>query len=243
MPNQVLPVSSSRRAPDGQPEQANFTAPRPNGVINILQASVRLGNKGPSMAVGLVQKLEWSIKRKTKEVYQLEALPNVIFGIPRTPSSDLTVIGQYERAGDYYPGEPIEIVPGVQEPIELTLERAVMNSGTGLEALLATGDAAEYAPYNAGVGYEPFIAQSAFATTESGDPARGINPLQQVRPLALYSLIFSPTTGEIIYGIKFIDTWIEEISGWNLEAAGDGPIIESIKMRCPRIRLVPSNAA
>lgn len=241
MPNQVLPVSSSRPDHLGNPFQDNFRAEYPNGVMNILQASVRLGNTSPSMAVGLVQKIEWSIKRKTKEVYQVEAIPNVVFGIPGP--YDLTEPGQLERSEKYYPGEPIEIVPGVQEPIELTLERAVMNSGTGLEALLATGDAASYAPYNGGAGYPPFVDGPGFATTPSGDPARGINPLQQVRPLALYSLIFSPTTGRVIYGIKFIDTWIESVDGWSLEASGEGPIIESIKMRCPRIRLVPRDAA
>lgn len=241
MANQVLPVSSSRPDQFGNPNQNSFTAERPNGVMNILQASVRLGNTGPAMAIGLVQKMEWSIKRKTKEVYQLEAIPNVLFGAPGT--YDLTAPGQLERSELYYPGEPIEIVPGVQEPIELTLDRAVMNSGTGLEALLAAGDAASYAPYNGGAGYPPYVDQPGFATTVAGDPARGINPLQQVRPLALYSLIFSPTTGRVIYGIKFIDTWIEEIGGWTLEANGEGPIIESIKMRCPRIRLVPRDAA
>ena len=240
MANQVLPVPSSRPDQFGNPNQNGFTAERPNGVMNVLQFSVRLGNNAPSNAVGLVQKIEWSVKRKTKEVYQLEAIPNVLFGVPGAFS--LTTPGQLERSELYYPGEPIEIVPGVQEPIELTLERAVMNSGTGLEALLATGDAAEYAPYNNGAGYPPFAGDPSFATTVGGDPARGINPLQQVRPLALYSLVYSPTQGTVIYGIKFIDTWIEEISGWNIEAAGEGPVIESIKMKCPRIRLVPRNA-
>lgn len=235
MPNQVLPVSSSRPAPNGAPFQDGYTHPTPNGVMNILQYSVRLGNAAPQKAIGLVQKIEWSVSRRTQEIYQLEAIPNVIFGNVGDPAQ-LTETGHYTTSELFYPGEPVEIVPGVQEPIEVNLERAVMNSGTGLEALLAAGDAAEYATYNGGSGYDPFIDQFS---DSNGNNVRGITPLQQVRPLILYSLAYSPTTADVIYGIKFVDCWIEESSGWNIEATGDGAIIESIRLRCPRIRLTP----
>jgi len=232
MANQVLPVSSSRPAPNGAPFQDDYTHITPNGVMNILQSSVRLGNTGPSQAVGLVQKIEWSMSRNTKEIYQIEAMPDMLFG--EHIDVDITQPGRYSVSELYYPGEPVEIVPGVMNPIELTLDRAVMNSGTGLEALLLAGDAAEYQEYNNGTGYAPFITNS---TDLNGNPTRGITPLQQVRPFNLFSLFYSPTTGDVIYGLKFVDNWIEDISGWNIEAAGDAAIIESVKMKAPKVRL------
>lgn len=231
--NSVLPVSSSR--PADLANTSNFLARQPNAVLNVLQASFRVGQTA-DRPIGMVQKVAWSMSRKTKEVYQLEALPDTTF-YRAAAAADLTQPGQYTTNTSYYPGEPVEIVPGVQEPIEISLERAAMQSGTALEALLNTGDAAEYAAYNGGAGYDPF----ATFTQVGGAPTRGITPLQQVRPIALYCLFLSPNRAfDVIYGIKFVDCWIEKVDGWEVGADGEGAIVEKLTLKCPKIRLYQS---
>jgi hypothetical protein len=235
MANAVLPIPSSR--PADLAGTSNFLARQPNAVMNVLQASFRVGQVG-DRPIGMVQKVSWSMSRKLKEVYQLEALPDTTF-YRSAAAVDLTKPGQYTTNTSYYPGEVAEIVPGVQEPIEINLERAVMQNGTGLEALLNTGDAAEYAAYNGGAGYDPF----ATFTQVGGAPTRGITPLQQVRPIALYCLFLSPTRAyDVIYGIKFVDCWIEKVEGWDVGADAEGPIIEKLTLKCPKVRLYQSQA-
>jgi hypothetical protein len=221
--NEVLPVSSSRVV-DGLD---NFTRVAPASAMNVLQYSVRAG-KNSDKVLGYIKKISWSVKRKTKEIYQIEALPDTIFDEPS--AVDLTQAGQYFTRDVYFPGEPVEIVPGFQDPIMIELERTVMNGGTGLEALLNAGDAAEYNNYNNGAGYPPFVQPN------TGN--RGINPLQQVRPLTITSICYSPTqVRNVIYGVRFIDCWIEDVTGWDIGTDGEGVIVEKISMKCPKIRL------
>ena len=228
--NQVLPISSSRAA-DGVANQNDYTALRPVGAMNILQSSVRFGATGANHPIGLVQEVTWSISRKLKEMYQIEAIPNTIF--EPAPTIDLTDFGQFGLPEtSYFPGEPVEVVPGVQEPITINLKRTVMNSSTALEAIINTSDAAEYRNYD-GVGGSPNLQ-----VTKDGTLIRGISPLQQVRPATLYVLFFSPTRAhEVIYGLQFVDCWIRKVGGWNITASGEGGIIEEIEMLCPKVKL------
>ncbi|MEO0075039.1 MAG: hypothetical protein ABIK31_02890 [candidate division WOR-3 bacterium] len=223
MANQVLPVSSSRGG------TAEFTALAPRSAMNILQFSVRAGMLS-DIPIGYVQEVSWSFDREAKELYQIEAIPDVIFE-PPPGSIDLTQPGQYFRSDIYYPGEPVEVVPGYQKPISVSLKRVVMNSGTGLEALLNTGDAAEYNDYNFGAGYPPFVDLTT-------NPDRGIIPLQQVRPLTLTCMAFTPTReNRVIYGVKFIDGWITRVGGWNIGTGSSGTVVEEMTVLFPKVRL------
>lgn len=223
MANQVLPVSSSRGG------TTEFTSIAPRSAMNILQFSVRAGILS-DVPIGYVQEISWSFDRDAKELYQIEAIPEVIFSLP-PGTIDLTLKGQYSTSDIYYPGEPVEVVPGYQKPINVSLKRVVMNGGTGLEALLNTGDAAEYNDYNGGAGYPPFVDLNT-------QPDRGIIPLQQVRPLTLTCMAFSPTRqNKIIYGVKFIDGWITKVGGWNIGTSGTGVIIEDMTILFPKVRL------
>lgn len=227
--NQVLPVSSSRIV-DGLD---NFVRPDPVSAMNMLQYSVRAGVNS-DRPLGYVQKITWSMSRDAKEVYQIEALPDAIYNENRP--ADLTEAAQYQQSDIYYPGEPVEVIPGYAKPINVTLERVVMNGGTGLEAVLNTSDAAEYNDYNNGNGYDPFV------NTASGN--RAITPLQQVRPITLTSICFSPTQRrQVIYGVKFVDGWITEVTGWDINTGGDSMIVESIKMLFPKLRIFNPPAA
>jgi hypothetical protein len=193
--------------------------------MNVLQASLRLGNRDGSILVpvGLVQKISWGVTRKSTEIYQVEAIPDTIDSDPSVV--DLTVPGQFENIQKYWPGEPLEVIPFTQDVIEMTLDRTVTNYGTGLEALLNVGGAAEYST-DAGV------------STYDASEGRAVTPLQQVRPFNIYSIFYSPTQiGRRIYGVAFQDCWVQDVSGWDIDSKGDGVIIESIKARCPRIRL------
>lgn len=223
MANQVLPVSSSRGG------TAEFTKLAPVSAMNVLQVSVRAGLLS-DRPIGYVREVSWSINRDAKEVYQIEAIPNVIFDLP-SGTIDLTRPGQYSTSDIYYPGEPVEVIPGYQKAIDVTLKRVVLNAGTGLEAILNTSDAAEYYDYNNGAGYLPFVDLNV-----SSD--RGITPLQQVRPVTLTCMIFSPTRAyRVIYGVKFVDGWITSVSGWDIGAEGDSTIVEEMKILFPKMRL------
>jgi len=134
MANQVIPVSTARI---GRDNQVSYVSPIPDTAVSILSLSVRVGKK--RAAIGAVQSINFTLTREVEEYYEIRPYAPNDFG-------SLTALFNNQSFNDSidYEGEPSVLIPGVVQPVPVTLTRPMFYSSNILEAIFKSSGAGEY---------------------------------------------------------------------------------------------------
>ena len=199
----------------------------PKAAQQSITMGVRVGNS--QYAIGYVQEFTWSMKRDNKVLQQIEPFPNGTFGNSGAFSVDFP-------AAFYWPGEPVEIVPGKVGGIEITIKRYALYTSNILAAAfrvnekvtgIATGNIDE----------STMLAGTADPVNLNGtQPNNYVSLIQQVRPITMYQIYYSPLDGSMIYGREFQECWFTNLGEDSGTADDNHPILDNATMIATRVR-------
>ena len=223
IPERILPVNWATAGEDVKKlEQSGSDAP-PRAAIQSITMAVRFGEK--QYAIGYIKKFNWSTKRDSETLHQIEPYPNGTFsGGSSGPA--LGTVGFNESK--YWPGEPVEVVPGKIDAVDITLERYALYSSNLLRSLLTIdGAGTEHS--------EPI--QNNEDIHYSGDKQNEyVSLIQQTRPVHIYQTFISPVNGKIVFGRVFEECWFTEIGEEIADAEKNEAVYESGKLIATRMR-------
>ena len=219
--SRILPVNSGRAGGGA------ITDAIPKAAVQSITMSVRFGPQG-NKAIGYIKKFSWKVTRDNSTLHQIEAYPNGTFD--GSNGGDTAYLN-----AQYFPGEAIEVIPGKQPAIEISLERYCLYTSSLLSALdlYSAGSEAtstySQAQYNA----------TAFTVT-SGDGLNNrpnyVSLLQQVRCIDITQIYTNPIDGSVIFGRVFEECWFKEYGETVPDADKNEAVIESATLTCPRVR-------
>lgn len=198
----TLPINDQNATSNAQLKKALLT----------ITMGVRVGPTFKS--IGYIQELDRSHKRTNTHLKQLEPYPNGTFG---GSGADVNF-----NDSEYFPGETVEVAPGVLGDETITVKRAVLFTSTMFEAFMRAGGG---------------------GVNEDGIPAADINNLdnryvsllQQTRPIDIVEMYISPIDGKVIWGVRYEDCWFQDLSR-NVSAGKESTIIESSILDVTRTR-------
>jgi len=201
-------------------EQQGLTAPPPAAIQSMTMA-IRTG-KDKEYAIGYAYEFTWNMSRDSQVLHQLEPFPNGTFGAGsfETPFQD----------SFYWPGEPVEVIPGKVDAVSLTLKKYAMYSNNLMRSLLVSDGAGtnhelgDIPNNNAGLHY-----------TGAGQNEY-VSLVQQVRPVYIYQMYINPITGQSAYGRVFEECWFTSLGEDIPNADSNGPVLENGELRATRIR-------
>ena len=215
IPSRILPINRAK-AGGGWDESSGAL---PKAAIQSVTMSVRIGDN--KYAIGYIQKFSWKMSRENQTLHQIEAYPNGTFGGG----------GEWGSKGfndsSYFPGEAIEVVPGKQPAIDVTLGRYALYTSNLLSSVLRSD--------GAGTEDAAGVATNADINIKSGNIAY-ISMLQQVRPVDIYQIYYSPVDGTPIFGRLFEECWFKDYGETIPEAAKNEAILEDATLTATRIR-------
>lgn len=214
LPNRILPINWGL-AGGGVP---GVETPVPRAAIQSITLGVRFGTE--HMAIGYIQEFSYDLSRDMQTIHQIEPFPNNTFG-----TGWGTLTQQTFGQTNYWPGEACEVIPGKQKEISVTLNRYALYSSNLLAAMVRADLA----------GTE----EDSSRDPNSNDPTlvnTYVSLLQQVRPIDIFEVYYSPTTGQIIYGRVFFECWIQSIGERIPTADRNEAILENGKVVATRIR-------
>jgi hypothetical protein len=113
-------------------------------------------------------------------------------------------------------------------------------SGAALGAIKTRPGSPGKSPQDAAIEGAVGGALQALLPTEDYNPERTryVSLLQQVRPLDITFMIMSPTERKSsVYGIQFKNGWATDWKINNIDAAGDGILMEDVTMTFERVRM------
>lgn len=209
LPNRVLPLNN-RFANDAIPKAA----------IQSITMAVRVGPQ--KFAVGYIQEFGWSADRDVKPLHQMEPYPDGTF------DGSATLSGHTFGQTMYWPGEPVEVVPGKISVITLTLKRYVLYTSNLLAAMCRI--------HSAGTEDTDVLPTDNATVNDVTAVNQYVTLIQQVRPLEVYQMYISPTTGRVVFGRKFEECWFTKIGETIPNAEANEPILEEGELKCSRIR-------
>ena len=199
----------------------------PKAAMQSITMAVRFGD-GKQFAIGYVQEFTWSMRRESEVLHQIEAYPNGTF-----ESATNLATAQFGQTF-YWPGEPIEVIPGKVSGVELTLARYALYSSNLLRSLMRIDGAgtedSEQIQNNNEIQYNGAL-QNPY-----------VSLIQQVRPVYIYQQFLSPTVGTIVFGRVFEECWFTDIGEEIPTAERNGPILERGALTATRIRPVLAGA-
>ena len=283
MPNQVLPISSTRSTRNGK---SNFTNPIPDSVVSSIACSVRFGPQHKLVPIGYVQSISFDMRRDVEEYYEITSYPSPKFG-----SIDALFNEMSFNDSIAYDGEPASIFPGIAHPIDVLVQRPMIYSSNILEAVFKSSASGEFTNgteddfrfteppetdtfkdvqdalkrglIGAGIGAAagllrpPRPGQSSTDAAIEGalggalyalmprkeytaDRARYGSLLQQVRPLEMSVLIYSPNRrNKVVYGLHFINGWSNSWKISNISANSGAPfLMEDLTIKFERVRTI-----
>ena len=208
----------------------NENARAPHATIQSITMGIRIGTQ--KYAIGFVHKFTFDMKRDNKTIYQIEPYPDVL-GDDAVPSGITSVFTSAEFNEDttYWPGEPVEVIPGKMGVIEITLDRYSLYTANLLAAVLrATG----------GGVYDSTASPPHLQ--ESAEPViKYVNILQQVRPFDIYQIFVSPISGAVLWGRKFGGCWFSSVGETTPESDKNEPVLENGKVQATYIRPLSSS--
>ncbi len=206
IPERILPINWATAGADVRDlEQSGSDAPPPAAIQSITMA-VRFGD-GKQYAVGYVQEFGWSADRGSQTLHQIEPYPNGTFsGGAAGPA--LGTVGFSESK--YWPGEPVEVVPGKMGEITVTLNRYALYSSNLLRSLLSID--------GAGTEHKDPIDNQEDIQYTGSNQNEYVSLIQQTRPVYIYQIFISPINGKIVFGRVFEECWFTGI-GETLPAA------------------------
>lgn len=194
----------------------------PKAAIQSITMSMRFGDN--QYAIGYVKTFSWKVTRDNTVLHQIEAFPNGTFG----ESGAWGSVGFTGSNHAYYwPGEAVEVVPGKQPGIEITLNRYALYTSNALSSILRID--------GAGTEEDAPISSNADVNISSGEVAY-VSLLQQVRPVDVYQIYYSPVTGKPIFGRVFQECWFKEYGEESHDAEKNTPVIENAVLTATRIK-------
>ena len=191
----------------------------PVAAIQSITMSMRFGY-GKNYAIGYISKFAWTTQREKQVLHQIEAYPNGTFGGGSLNNNFASSL--------YWPGEPVEVVPGKLNAIEISLSRYVLYSSNLLSSLLKSDGAGTEDEFPVGNNGDLQIA--------SGSQNPYVSLIQQTRPVFIYQQFTSPISGKVIYGRVFENCWFTDIGEEIADAKTNEAIIENGKLTCTRMR-------
>lgn len=193
----------------------------PKAAIQSITMAIRVGTK--QFAIGYVNEFGWEANRDVKSIHQIEPYPDGTFD-----SSKVLGNTAFGTTG-YWPGEPVEIIPGKIDIITITLSRYVLYSSNLLAACMRIE--------NAGTETSDVALP---ATNDIVNDITNINTymslIQQVRPIEITQMFISPTTGSVVFGRKFEECWFTKISETIPKGESNEAILENGELKCARVR-------
>lgn len=197
----------------------------PHASIQSITMGLRVGDK--QYAIGYVHKFSFSMERDAKTIYQIEPYPGVLgdSGTASGITSSFSSI-EFDEKLKYFPGEPIEVIPGKMGPITITLSRYALYTANLLAAVSRASASGVYDSTASPPAVSPLTA----------NPINYVNILQQVRPFDIYQIFVSPITGNVLWGRKFSGCWFKKIGEQTPESNENAPILEEGEVACTSIR-------
>lgn len=193
--------------------------PVPRAAMQSITMSLRFGDQ--KYAIGYIQSFNWSMDRSAQPYHQIEAYPNGTFGEPGS-----TV---HFNGSTYWPGEPVEVIPGKVGGIQISLSKIAFYSANLLRSLMKIE----------GAGTEddlPINSQQDIHYGGANGQNEYVSVIQQVRPVYIYQIFLSPTTGRPVFGRAFEECWFTNISETIPDAATNGAIVENATLLATRMR-------
>jgi hypothetical protein len=216
--NRILPINWATAGEDVR--AIDGTGAVPKAAIQTITMSMRFGH-GKNYAIGYIKKFTWTASRDKQVLHQIEAYPDGTFGgAPAFGSSNFP-------SSKYWPGEPVEVVPGKMGAIEITLDRYALYSSNLLRALLLSD--------NAGTEGETVTNNGDIHYAGDGQN-KYVSLIQQTRPIEITQQFVSPLNGRIIFGRVFEECWFTDIGEEIAEAEKNEAVVENGKLTCTRMR-------
>jgi len=195
----------------------------PKAAIQSITMAVRFGD-GKQFAIGYIHEFNWSMRRDAQVLHQIEPYPNGTF----ENATNLATAKFGETF--YWPGEPIEVIPGKVGGIDITLNKYALYTSNLLRSLLSIDGAGT--EHTTGIQNNSDIHYTGDLQNEY------VSLIQQVRPVYIYQQFISPTTGQVIFGRVFEECWFTDIGEEIPQAPQNGPILERGKLMATRLRPV-----
>lgn len=207
--NRILPLNN---------KFANDSIPK--AAIQSITMAIRVGPN--QYAIGYVYEFGWDATRDVTALHQMEPYPDGTF------DSSKSLENQVFGDTSYWPGEPVEVVPGKIDIITLTLKRYALYTSNLLAALMRL---------NAAGTEDPDVLPT---TNDAVNDVTAVNTyvtlIQQVRPIEIYQMYISPTTGQVVFGRKFEECWFTKIGETIPNADTNEAILEEGELKASRIR-------
>jgi len=207
--NRILPINN-KFATDEIPKAA----------IQSITMAIRVGPN--QYAIGYVQEFGWDAARDAKALHQMEPYPDGTF------SSSETLDDSDFIDSNYWPGEPVEVIPGKIDIITLTLKRYALYTSNLLAALMRISAA--------GTEDTDVLPTTNDVVNDVSSVNQYVTLIQQVRPIEIYQMYISPTTGRVVYGRKFEECWFTKIGETIPNADTNEAILEEGELKAARIR-------
>jgi len=168
------------------------------------------------------------MKRDAQVLHQIEAYPNGTFESATNLST--AKFGQTF----YWPGEPIEVIPGKVGGIDITLSRYALYSSNLMRSLMTID----------GAGTEDTTQIQNNNQIQYSGPLQNpyVSLIQQVRPVYIFQQFLAPTTGNIVFGRVFEEAWFTDIGEEIPTAEVNGPILERGTLIATRVRPILASA-
>jgi hypothetical protein len=207
--NRVLPISN---------KNANSSIPK--AAIQSITMAIRVGSN--KFSIGYINEFGWDATRDVKSIHQIEPYPDGTFDNQANLTSAF-------GSTSYWPGEPVEVIPGKVDVVTITLKRYVLYTSNLLAACMRLEAA----------GTESVSATKSTLNTDVNDVTnvnKYVSLIQQVRPIELYQMYISPTTGQVVFGRKFEECWFTKIAETIPTGENNEAILEDGELKCARIR-------
>lgn len=214
--NRVLPISNK-----------NANASIPKAAIQSITMAIRVGSG--KFAIGYVNEFGWDATRDVKSVHQIEPYPDGTF------DNQANLANTFGSTA-YWPGEPVEVIPGKIDVVTITLKRYVLYTSNLLAACMRL----EAAGTEEASSTKPVLNSAVNDITAVN---QYVSLIQQVRPIELYQMYISPTTGQVVFGRKFEECWFTKIAETIPTGENNEAILEDGELKCARIRPYTNMAA
>lgn len=223
IPERILPINWATAGEDvRQLENDGSNAP-PRAAIQSITMAIRFGEK--KYAIGYIKKFGWSTKRDAETLHQIEAYPNGTF----SGGASGPALGTVGFSGSkYWPGEPVEVVPGKIDAIDIEIERYVLYSSNLLRSLLSID--------GAGTEHKDPIQNNEDIHYSGDKQNEYVSLIQQTRPVYIYQTYISPVNGKIVYGRVFEECWFTDIGEEIADADKNEAVYEAGKLTATRMR-------
>lgn len=200
------------------------TNPVPKAAIQSITMAVRIGRDDAATAgaIGYVQEFNWSMRRDAQPIHQIEPIPDNTFGSQVGLGTNLNF-----TTSKFWPGEPVEVIPGKVGGVEIRLGKYALYSCNLLRSTLKL----------AGAGTEDATPTSDIHYTGTGQNEY-VSLIQQTRPIYIYQYFLSPISGQPVFGRVFEECWFTDIGETIPTAETNMAILENGTLLATRIRPV-----